>query len=108
MAEKKVLKDTQGEKIGRAIDAVLQTEAGRIFWAHLFRVCGYNVSSLTRQVHSGEIAALSTECKEAQRLVYINLRKMASRDLLVAAEDVAEDPAIAFFSASDSSSPSQS
>lgn len=72
-----------------AVNALLKTPHGRTFWAHLFEVCGYNVSSLTKR-GDGDIAVLSTECKEAQRLIYINLRKLASRELLAPVEDAAE------------------
>ena len=72
-----------------AVSAVLKTEHGKILWAHLFDVCGYNVSSLTKRL-DGDISVSSTECKEAQRLIYINLRKLAPRELLVAVEDAAE------------------
>ena len=73
----------------RAVDEVLKSAAGQIFWAHLFEISGYSVSSLTKKA-DGEIAELSTECKEAQRLLYINLRKLPSRELLRAAEAYAE------------------
>lgn len=79
----------QVQRLRIAVDFILKNEHGKIFWAHLFRECGYNLSSLTRKT-DGDIAVLSTECKEAQRLVYINLRKLASRELLVAVEDAAE------------------
>lgn len=72
-----------------AVDEVLKTPAGRRVWAALFHACGYSVSSLTTRP-DGEVAPLSTECKEAQRLIYINLRKLASRELLRGAEDFAE------------------
>lgn len=74
------------------VNAVLQTESGKALWAHLFHECGYNVTSLTRKA-DGEVAALSTECKEAQRLIYIGLRKLADRGLLAKAEELAEAPA---------------
>jgi hypothetical protein len=80
-------KDAQRLRI--AISVVLKSEHGKILWAHLFRECGYNLSSLTRKL-DGEVAPLSTECKEAQRLIYINLRKLAPRELLIAVEDAAE------------------
>ncbi len=78
------------ESLGQHIDAVLKTESGRALWAYLFHACGYNASSLSRLPGGGDILPLATECKEAQRLVYINLRKLASRELLVKAEDIAE------------------
>ena len=93
MAEaKKVL--PLNSPIKQHVDAVLRTESGRAFWAHLFHECGYNVSSLTRKA-DGDVASLPTECKEAQRLVYINLRKLASRELLAKAEELAETPVVA-------------
>lgn len=79
----------EAQRLLIAVDAILKTEHGKVFWAHLFKVCGYNVSSLTKKL-DGDISVLSTECKEAQRLIYINLRKLASRELLVAVEDAAE------------------
>lgn len=79
----------KAQRLRIAVDFMLKNEHGKIVWAYLFDACGYNVSSLTRKL-DGDIATLSTECKEAQRLVYINLRKLASRELLVAVEDAAE------------------
>lgn len=83
-------KKVERPAIGRHIDAVLQTESGREFVAWLHDACGFNVTSLVRQP-DGEIAPLSTECKEAQRLVYLNIRKLATRELIVKAEDLAHD-----------------
>ena len=74
------------------VDSVLRTDAGKRVFAHLFRLCGYNVSSLTTNRTTGDIATLSTECKEAQRLVYISLRNLAAPDLRAAAEALAEAP----------------
>lgn len=79
----------EAQRLRIAVSVVLKSEHGKIFWAHLFKECGYNLSSLTRKL-DGEVAPLSTECKEAQRLIYINLRKLAPRELLIAAEDAAE------------------
>ena len=90
--EKKSVVNIQGDKLRAHIDAVLRTEAGRAVFAYLFRACGYNVSSIVINRVTGEIAPLSTECKEAQRLIYINLRQLASRELLAAAEELAEVP----------------
>jgi len=76
-------------KIGRHIDTVLRTDAGKEVFAHLYHECGFAVSSLTKRV-DGEIASLSTDCKEAQRLIYIRLRGLMSLDLRAAAEALAE------------------
>jgi hypothetical protein len=51
--------------------------------------CGFFQTSLTRK-SDGEVAELSTECKEAQRLLYLELRRRAPRTLLREAEDLAE------------------
>lgn len=79
----------EAQQLRIAVDFILKNEHGRVFWTHLFNACGYNVSSLTKRI-DGDISVLSTECKEAQRLIYINLRKLAPRELLVAVEDAAE------------------
>lgn len=90
--EKKKIVNQETGKLGKHIDAVLRTESGRALWAALFHACGYNVSSLRFNQQTGEIAVLSTECYEAQRRVYINLRRLASRELLAVAEQLAEVP----------------
>ena len=76
-------------KLRRSVDAVLRTEHGRALWAHLVVKCGFFETSLTR-TSNGEVAPLSTECKEAQRLLYLNLRKLASPELRAVAETLAE------------------
>jgi hypothetical protein len=80
------------EKLAKNIDEVLRTEAGRALWAHLFHICGYNQSSLTLNRQTGEVASLSTECKEAQRRIYLDIRNRASRELRAVAEELAETP----------------
>lgn len=91
MAEK-IIPAAAEDKLAKDIDEVLRTETGRALWAHLFHACGYNQSSLTLNRQTGEIAVLSTECKEAQRRIYIDLRGRASRELLAVAEQLAEAP----------------
>lgn len=83
-------------KLLAAVDQLLKTEAGREVWAHLYDACGFKKSSLTR-VANGDVAPLSTECKEAQRLIYLDLRKLATPELLAKAEFFAEygDPTAA-------------
>lgn len=79
----------EAQRLRIAVDFILKNEHGKIFWAHLFDACGYAKSSLTKRL-DGDVSVLSTECKEAQRLIYINLRKLAPRELLVVVEDAAE------------------
>lgn len=97
MADRRVKKSEkivpgEGRSIGKSIDAVLRTDEGKDLFAHLANVCGFFVTSLTHKRSDGEVAVLTTECKEAQRLVYLDLRKLASRGLLAEAEALAEDP----------------
>lgn len=87
MAEHEI--DLGREKKRKFIDAVLRTEAGKDFFAYLHNECGYSVSSLVLQ-SDGEVAKLSTECQEAQRRVYIQLRDLADPDLRAVAEARAE------------------
>ena len=93
MAEekRKVPANPEEEKLAQNIDEVLRTEAGRAFWAFLARRLGFFETSLVVR-KDGEIAQLSTDCKEAQRLVYLELRRRASRELLAVAEQLAETP----------------
>ena len=82
-------KDRAERRLRSAVDAVLKTEPGRVLWAHLFQVCGYNITSLEHRT-DGELAPLATEAREAQRLIYIRLRSLPSRALREAAEIFAE------------------
>lgn len=90
--EGKTVVNAYTEKVKKSVDLVLQTDAGKVLWAHLFHRCGFGVSSLVVKA-DGEVAPMATECKEAQRLIYIDLRKLADRELLAAAEFLAETPA---------------
>ena len=82
-AREKQRKQDEGDRL--AVDAILKTEEGRRVWGLLFRLTGYNQSSLIRRT-DGEVSALSTECMEAQRLIYIKLRKKASLAVLLPVE----------------------
>lgn len=94
--EKKVVKvDEVDAKIASAVDAVLRTAPGKVFWAYLHNLCGYNRSSLSRNPQSGEVNPLGTEAREAQRLIYINLRRLPTWELLRQAEELAEKPPVA-------------
>ena len=91
--EKKIGSPAEEMKLETAVNEVLRTPEGRRLWVHLFRACGYNVTSLTRK-SDGDVSPLSTECKEAQRLIYINLRQYAAWDLRRVAEEMAELPVV--------------
>lgn len=81
--------ESRRSPLSKSIDVVLSTEDGRALWAYLFHACGYNATSLTIK-GDREVAQLSTECKEAQRKIYIDLRNLASRELRAKAEELAE------------------
>lgn len=79
----------QDAKLRQAVDWLLKAEPGRIFWAYLYNLCGYNQSSISHFA-AGDIAPLKTEAKEAQRLIYITLRRLAVPEILAKAEFEAE------------------
>jgi hypothetical protein len=95
MAEKKVeapkVVPDQDREFAKAADAVLRTDQGRKLWALLAKRMGFFKSSIRRKA-DGEIAVLSTEALEAQRLIYLELRALPTFELLIAAEALA-DPA---------------
>lgn len=88
---KKTIPDT-GRNIGKSIAAVLRTDEGKDLWAWLFHTCGYNRSSLRISRVTGDLAPLSIEAAAAQRDIYVELRGLAPRGLLIEAEDLAETP----------------
>lgn len=95
MAEKKEEKPKvvpdQDREFAKAADAVLRTDAGRKLWGLLAKRLGFFASSIRRKA-DGEIAPLSTEALEAQRLIYLELRNLPTFELLIAAEGLV-DPA---------------
>lgn len=76
--------------IKTAVDTVLKTEAGRALWVWLFRRCGYNKSVLIVSRTTGDVAPLSVEARGAERDVYVDLRRLATPELRVVAEQIAE------------------
>lgn len=76
-------------RVRAAFDWLLKQENGRLVWAELFRVCGWNKVSLT-YFAAGDVAPLKTECKEAQRAVYAQLRGLVTPEILARAEFEAE------------------
>jgi hypothetical protein len=82
----------QSEKLHKSVDEVLRSEAGRTLFAHLFNICGYNASSTVVNPVTGEVSPEATTYNEARRGVYLHLRRLASYDLLKAAEELAEKP----------------
>lgn len=87
----KAIEDRQRQEAREraAFDWLLKQENGRIVWSVIFRLCGYNKPSLSF-FSSGDVAPMKTECKDAQRVVYLELRKMVPPELLSQAEYEAE------------------
>ena len=79
----------QEGRLRPAFDWLAGQEHGRLVWAYIFKLCGWNKISLT-YFAGGDVAPLKTECKEAQRAVYEQLRKMVSPELLAKLEFEAE------------------
>lgn len=76
-------------KLAKAVEIVAQGDAGRVLLAHLATRCGFFESSLSRRA-DGEIAPLATDAKEAQRLIWIELRRLLTPELRHAIEAFAE------------------
>ncbi len=76
-------------ELRRAFDALHRTDWGRIVWSYFYDKCGAGKSSLARMA-TGEVAPLTTECKEAQRLIYLEARKLVTPELLAETEFFAE------------------
>ena len=85
--EKKVI--PEDKRLAYSFDSVLRTPEGQVVWAWLARRLGFFSTSL-RQKADGEVAVLSTECREAQRLVYLEMRSIPTRELRAMAEEFAE------------------
>lgn len=93
-AEKAVVAAQEEQKrrdarVRQAFGWLLKQENGRVVWGEIFRLCGYNQPSLSFFT-AGDVAPLKTECRDAQRVVYLQLRKLAPPDLLAQAEFEAE------------------
>ena len=86
MAKHEIPEDLE---LGRAVDAVLRTEAGRVLWAWLNRRLGFYQTTLVR-FRGGDVAPLSTEALAALREAYLDLRELPSFELLIAAEALAD------------------
>lgn len=89
MIDKKVVPQNEGLK--KIVSKAAGTEAGRDLLAHLARRCGQFQTSISRMA-DGEIASLSTEAKEAQRLIWLELRAMMPVSMRHSIEEMAETP----------------
>ena len=61
----------------KAVTEVLATEAGKELFFFLFKICGYDQTSMVIDVKSGALDLEKTLYNEARRAVYIQLRALA-------------------------------
>ena len=78
------------KQLKQSVDEVLRTESGRRVFAHLHRFCGFAQSCLVVDRSTGGIDTVTTALNDARRGVYLHLRELASRELLIVAEELAE------------------
>jgi len=88
--ERKAVRDAEEERLHAAVDNVLRTEAGRIVFKYLFKICGYNQSSIVVNPHTAEVNERSVIYNEARRGIYIQLRRQATHNLLAPMEEAVE------------------
>ena len=74
-----------------AIDTVLKSAAGQTLFAHLFEICGYNLSNTAADRKTGDYQPLASAYNDARRSVYIDLRNRATVALLAPVELAAEE-----------------
>ena len=74
-----------------AIDTVLKSNAGQTLFAHLFEICGYNLSNTAADRKTGDYQPLASAYNDARRSVYIDLRNRATVALLAPVELAAEE-----------------
>lgn len=79
-------------KLRGSVDAVLRTEEGRAVFAYLFHDSLYNQNTTSVHPQTGETLPGATAFNDGRRALYISLRRLASYDLLQAAEELAERP----------------
>lgn len=77
--------------LAKALETLAQLDEGRIVLAHLARRCGFFESGLLRK-GDGEIASMATECKAAQRVIWVELRQQLPVAMRHAIEEFAEAP----------------
>ena len=74
-----------------AIDTVLKSNAGQTLFAHLFELCGYNLSNTAADRKTGDYQPLASAYNDARRSVYIDLRNRATVALVAPVELAAEE-----------------
>jgi hypothetical protein len=80
------------KKRRKAFSKVLRSEEGQIFWAYLHEVMGADRPVLRISRVTGDLAPLSTEAAAALRDTYTEMRRIPERELMLAAETLAEAP----------------
>ena len=86
---------TEKLRLSGAVDEVLKTESGRLVFIELFNICGYNRNDLALNSGTKTLDVQSSLYNMARRSVYIELRELATPELVRAAEALAEQQTIA-------------
>lgn len=79
------------QRVRVAIDTVLKSNAGQTLFAHLFELCGYNLSNTAADRKTGDYQPLASAYNDARRSVYIDLRNRATVALIAPVELAAEE-----------------
>lgn len=97
MAE--VKKDKQNKEnttldiVKRAINRLVKTKDGQVFFKYLSDLCGFSVSSVVLDTKSGEVNMNSTLYNEARKTVYYKIRQLIKKEDLKVIEflEIKED-----------------
>lgn len=84
--------ESENRKLRGAIDGVLRTENGKLLFKHLFYICGYNKLPIVQHPTTGLLLTDNMVYNVGRRGIYVQLRELATYDLLKVAEELAENP----------------
>ena len=82
MEDQKVKKHSTSSQVQKAIIAIAETEAGVIYFRALMQRCYYQKSTVTGSPESGEINIYGTLFNEAQRRLYLDVRREIPKNIL--------------------------
>lgn len=74
------------KKLEQDMTRVCATDSGRNVLRYLMSECGFHNASIVADQQSGEINPLGTVYNEARRNLWLKLRKLMSREHLIAVE----------------------
>lgn len=86
--------DVEALKVVKAFAAVLETEPGKVLFAHLFYRAGYNLPDVATNPRDGEISDSASNFNRGRRALYAELRALvpkSHRKTLLEVELLAEE-----------------